>query len=325
MSVRPTALAIAALLLIGVPCAGVTVAAAQGRVAAPLRLEPSEHELHAHEPRAHEPRIREVIYDPAEVIVVPVKRGVSTHIQLEAGETIRFAAAGVGSNCAKAEHPWCVVADEGSGHLFVKPRELASGPNTLALVTERRSYSFEFKLVSGKQEPVLRLVVRPARPSPPDPQTLRSAYAAQAAAAALASAPSPGEVLQQRLIAPAPVRNANYSVATGSASKDIVPTVVFDDGRFTYLQFPNNREIPAAFQVNADGSESLVNMRMERDFLVIDRVSRSLMLRLGPAVVSVRNEAYDLDGQPPVAGTTAPGVERLLPSSTLMLDERRVP
>lgn len=262
--------------------------------------------------RPSDPRIREVIYDATEVIVVPVKRGVSTHVQLEAGETIRFAAAGVGSNCAQPEHPWCVVADEGSGHVFVKPRELASGPNTLALVTERRSYSFEFKLVSGRQEPVLRVVVRPPRAAPPDPQRLRMASAAQAAEAALARAPQPGEVLQQRLSAPAPVVNAHYSVATGAASNDIVPTVVFDDGRFTYLQFPNNREVPAAFQVNADGSESLVNLRMERDFLVIDRVSRSLMLRLGPAVVSVVNEAYDLDGQPPVAGSTSPGVERAL-------------
>jgi type IV secretion system protein VirB9 len=283
-----------------------STAAAQARISAPT-----------------EARIREVIYDPVQVIVVPVKRGVSTHIQLEAGETIRFAAAGIGANCAKPDHPWCVVAEEGSGHVFVKPRELANGPNTLALVTERRSYSFEFVLVSGKQEPVLRLVVRPPRPPSVDPQELRTVYASQAAAAALATAPQPGELLHQRLSAPAPVRNARYSVATGSASNDIVPTIVFDDGRFTYLQFPNNREIPAAFQVNADGSESLVNMRMERDFLVIDRVSRGLMLRLGPAVVSVLNEAYDLDGQPPVAGTTAPGVERLVPSSAYA--DRRLP
>lgn len=260
--------------------------------------------------RGGDSRIREVTYDPAEVIVVPVKRGVSTHVQLEAGETIRFAAAGVGSNCAKPEHPWCVVADEGSGHVFVKPRELASTPNTLALVTERRSYSFEFKLVSGRQEPALRVVVRPPKAGEPDPRRLRLAQAAQAAGAALASAPQPGEVLQHRLQAPPEVVNDRYSVATGPASQDIVPTVVFDDGRFTYLQFPNNREVPAAFQVNADGSESLVNLRMERDFLVIDRVSRSVMLRLGPAVASVVNEAYDLDGKPPVAGTTAAGVER---------------
>ena len=76
-----------------------------------------------------------------------------------------------------------------------------------------------------------------------------------------------------------------------------MPTLVFDDGRFTYLRFPGNREIPAVFHVLGDGGETLVNARMEDDLLVVDRVSRRLMLRAGSAVVGLWNEAFDLDGR----------------------------
>ena len=62
--------------------------------------------------------------------------------------------------------------------------------------------------------------------------------------------------------------------------------------------------------VLGDGSETLVNARMEDDLLVVDRVSRRLMLRSGSAVVGVWNEAFDLDGVPPGDGTTVSGVQR---------------
>jgi type IV secretion system protein VirB9 len=69
------------------------------------------------------------------------------------------------------------------------------------------------------------------------------------------------------------------------------------------------------FHVLGDGSETLVNARMEGDLLVVDRVSRRLMLRGGSAVVGVWNETFDMDGAPPDHGTTVPGVQRELRQS----------
>lgn len=126
--------------------------------------------------------------------------------------------------------------------------------------------------------------------------------------------PSADELVVERMRAKPHVHNTDYSIAEGDDSQDIVPTLVFDDGRFTYLRFPGNREVPAVFDVLPDGTETLVNARMEDDLLVVDRVSRRLMLRAGSAVVGVWNEAFDLDGKPPAHGTTVPGVERLLKS-----------
>jgi type IV secretion system protein VirB9 len=118
-------------------------------------------------------------------------------------------------------------------------------------------------------------------------------------------------LVSERLQAKPQVLNSSYSLAEGQASADIVPTLVFDDGRFTYFRFPGNREVPAVFHVLGDGSETLVNTRMEDDLLVVDRVSRRLMLRAGQAVVGVWNEAFDLDGVPPSGGTTVSGVQRV--------------
>jgi type IV secretion system protein VirB9 len=123
---------------------------------------------------------------------------------------------------------------------------------------------------------------------------------------------SPARVLNERLQARPQVLNSHYTVSEGAASQDIVPTMVFDDGRFTYLKFPGNREVPAVFQVQADGSEALLNTRMDEDLLVVDRVSRKLVLRAGQAVVGVHNEAFDVDGIPPEDGTTVPGVRRVM-------------
>ena len=133
---------------------------------------------------------------------------------------------------------------------------------------------------------------------------------------------TPQQVVTERLQSKPQVLNSSYSIAEGDASEDIVPALIFDDGRFTYLRFPGNREVPAVFHVLGDGSETLVNARMEDDLLVVDRVSRRLMLRAGSAVVAVWNDAFDLDGVPPERGTTVPGVRRTLKADSTAAHQR---
>ena len=269
----------------------------------------------AAEPQTSDPRLREVQYDPRVVVTVPVKRGVVTLVVLDADEAITEVAAGLGGDCAKPEAAWCVAAQAGGRNLFVKAKSTAGAPNNLAVVTDRRTHSFRFVVLpdNDPKAPVYRLVVKAhavqatasARP------TLRD-MAPLVALPAVPPPPSPQEVIAERLQAKPQVMNSRYSIAEGKGSEDIVPTLVFDDGRFTYIRFPGNREVPAVFHVLGDGSETLVNARMEEDLLVIDRVSRRLMLRSGSAVVGVWNEAFDLDGVPPDGGTTVPGVQRVL-------------
>lgn len=265
----------------------------------------------------HDARLRTVTYDPQAVVTVPVKRGVVTLIALDVDETITDVAAGLGGDCTKTESAWCIAAQPGGHNVFVKPKSLANAPNNLVVVTDRRTHAFKFVVLADADPhpPVFRLQVSaPARRVP----------AAQAVTPRLpllpplevAPLPRPEELVSKRLQAKPQVMNTQYSMAQGRASDDIVPTLVFDDGRFTYLRFPGNRELPAVFHVRGDGGETLVNARMEDDILVVGRVSRRLMLRAGNAVVGLWNDAFDPDGVPPDEGATVPGIQRALrPSS----------
>ena len=267
-----------------------------------------------------DPRLREIVYDPGTVITVPVKRGVVSLIELDAGESISEVAAGLGGDCSKPDATWCIAAQSGGRHLFVKAKSTASAPNNLAVVTDRRAHSFRFVVLPDQDPrlPVYRLVVK-APVAPPAVPARVVAREAQALSALPPMpppppTPSPRQLVAERLQARPQVLNSNYSIAEGSHSADIVPTLVFDDGRFTYFRFPGNREVPAVFGVLGDGSETIVNSRMEEDLLVVDRVSRRLMLRAGQAVVGVWNDAFDLDGVAPSEGTTVPGVQRVIKS-----------
>lgn len=261
---------------------------------------------------AEEPRLREITYDASAVVTVLVKRGVVSLVVLGADESILEVASGFGADCTKAEAAWCVAAQPGGRTLFVKPKSAAGAESNLTVVTDRRIHNLRL-LVLADADPrpaVYRLTIRP----PVERHAARSERPAALLPVlpTLPPATPPEELVGQRLQAKPQVINTNYSLAQGLGSDDIVPSVVFDDGRFTYLRFAGNREVPAVFHVLGDGTETLVNARMEDDTLVIDRVSRRLMLRAGLAVVSLWNEAFDLDGVPPVGGTTVVGVHRVL-------------
>ena len=268
--------------------------------------------LHANAEQS-DPRVREVQYEADRVISVPVKKGVVTHIALDADETITDVASGLGADCVKPEATWCIAAQAGGRNIFVKAKSGASTPNNLAIVTDRRAYSFRFVVVGDREAPapVYRLVVHaPAIRTATAVPFIRPA--AEAPAAQAPALPSSAAMVAERLTAAPTVVNSAYAVAEGEASEDILPSLIFDDGRFTYFRFPGNREVPAVFHVLGDGTETLVNTHMEGDLLVVDRVSRRLMLRAGQAVVGVWNEAFDLEGEPPNEGTTVAGVRRTL-------------
>lgn len=261
---------------------------------------------------ATDPRLREVNYDAGAVVTVPVKRGVVTLVLLGADEAIAEVAAGLGGDCTNADAAWCIAAQAGGRTVFVKPKSAAHAANTLAVVTDRRVHNFRFVVLADGDStpPIYRITVKapasptPRRPSPDPAQLLALTH--------IPPGPSAEQIVAERMQAKPQVANTQYAIAEGRDSEDIVPTLVFDDGRFTYMRFPGNREVPAVFHVLGDGTEALINSRMEDDLLVVDRVSRRLMLRAGSAVVGLWNEAFDLDGAPPVDGTVVPGVQRLL-------------
>lgn len=258
-----------------------------------------------------DPRIRYVRYSPDNIVSVPVRRGMVTHIVLAEDEAIvNQPAMGKGSDCARETDTWCVIA---SGRdIFIKPKTGAT-INNMVLVTSQRRHAFDFSVIpdTAVAKPVMRLSMVLPPPAPPPMLLARSAPLATLAPPPM----SAKELIENRMRAEPQVRNTNYSVAVGPSSEDIVPVMVFDDGTQTYFSFPNNRPVPTVFQTAPDQSEEMVNVRMQDDKLVADRVARRFVLRLGESVIAIINEDFDLDGVPPVNGTTTPGVARVLRAS----------
>jgi type IV secretion system protein VirB9 len=259
-----------------------------------------------------DPRVRDVIYDEKSVVTVYVRRGVPTHVVLDPMEQIQFVGTGYGSDCKQPDDTWCIVASRGGTQFFVKPKSGASGANGVAISTNRRAYSLRFVVLADAdpRDATYRLTYRypPTAPATSGSNEAPLATVPQV----LLEGPTSSEILRDRLHQAPAVMNGEYSMSIGKASGDIAPTLVWDDGRFTYFEFPNNRVVPAVFEVGPDGHESVVNVRMENDLLVADRVAKRFALRLDRAIVGIFNDAFDLDGVPPSNGTTVPGVERVL-------------
>lgn len=252
-------------------------------------------------------RVRYVTYKADDVVVVNVRRGVVTRITLEGDEKITASGSGFAAQCDKDELEWCIRADRDTNQIWVKPRDRATH-NNLELATNKRDYSFRFKVlrdsragVEGADE-MYRVIFQYPVPKTPFPIGL---YNSQ-----LAPAIDDKASIAARLSEAPVLRNTHYSMETLGDGARIAPSLVFDDGRFTYMQFPNNREIPAPFAIGADNQETRLNFHADGDFMVIHRLAPRYVLRLGDAVVGIWNEAYDSDGIATPRGTVAANVQR---------------
>jgi type IV secretion system protein VirB9 len=274
-------------------------------------------------PGEHDGRVRYVDYTKDGVTVINVQRGAVTRIVLGDDETIAAAATGFTADCAKAEAEWCVRADAGANQIWVKPKDGATH-NNLELKTDKRDYSFEFRVLvdtsvargrapvgasAGKDQPMFRVIFRYPFQAPP----LAALMTISAAQSAASQQSNEKTLLSDRLNTSKPVpRNWKYSMQALAGADEIAPSLVFDDGRFTYFRFAANREVPTIFYISPTGEESRINFHMDGDLAVVQRLGRRFVLRLGKAVVGVWNEAYDPDGLAPESGTTIEGVERTI-------------
>lgn len=249
----------------------------------------------------YDPRVRVVDYNPLNVVKLATFYGVSTHVQFGNGETIMDVAVG-------DDQAWKVVPR--GNHLFIKPQATQADTN-VTVVTDKRTYQFA-------------LVVQPrpmkdstAWANPNLIFSLTFRYPDEEAAKAAANAKKEavksrlGEIKGKLSDAKKEGQNFDYWVA---GSEEISPTAARDDGRFIYLTFSNNRDMPAVYSVDAKGNEALINTNViDGNTIVIQRLVAHLMLRKGNAVASIINKSFDLNGGiDNTTGTVAPDVERVI-------------
>lgn len=252
-----------------------------------------------------DPRVRVVEYNPMNVVRLATFYGVSTHIQFADDEVIKDVAIG-------DDQAWKVV--DRRNHLFIKPQALKADTN-VTVITDRRAYQFALTVQQRSRKDATAWA---------DPNlifSLRFRYPDDEAKKRRLEAKKADRKDQLREIkdkltdATQAGQNFDYWVA---GSNEISPTAARDDGRFIYLTFSNNRDMPAVYSVDKKGQEALINTNViNGNTIVIQRLVRSLILRKGDEVASVVNKSFDLNGGTDnESGTIAADVERVIKGET---------
>jgi P-type conjugative transfer protein VirB9 len=254
-------------------------------------------------------RVKQIEYNEHDVVAVYSYPGIATQIVFAAGEEVLDKASGFSNGWEFQDRrnllfvkPKSVEVAGNEGEVVVLPPQPGEWDTNLIVTTNKRTYIFQLFLVAARSG-TKKLEYDPR-------MAFRIQFTYPADIAALRVASSSRAETQARLSASPQVKNLNYSMKQARRSSAIAPTGAYDDGRFTYLQFAANGELPTVFMVDERGEESLVNTHMSGDSLVVHRVAAKLMLRLGRQAVAIFNEAYDPNAGSAPSGSTVPGIQR---------------
>jgi type IV secretion system protein VirB9 len=230
-------------------------------------------------------------------------------IQFEPGETLQGESSGVGLGDARA---WVNLVARGNN---VWLKQSAENPNTnLTIVTNRRTYLFDLVQVTKLTAATYAVFFRY-----PDTEMREAEQKANvdAATAAVKGRISQAEKLaaeQQKIAkenALSKIKiNTDYSVR-GDAEM-LTPTGIYDDGRFTYLEYADARPLPVFYKVLSDGTEALINgsMSQDRKTYVLHDVVPKIIARLGrDLVIEINNQNYQTPSLNET-GTSSPGLIR---------------
>ena len=231
-----------------------------------------------------DPAIQTVTYTTDNVISVRAAIGRVTLIQFEEDEHLDGDASALGMGDVEA---WNIAA-KGNNILF-KP--MAENPDTnLIVITNKRTYVFKLTIANKGQSPTYVLRFRY-----PDTQAAknRERQAKRNEAFKLLEG-----VHDRRDVA---ITNDQFY---GKGHEQLKPTAMYDDGRFTYLEYRNGRELPVIYKRMPDGTESLINMHVKGHTVIVHETAKDFVLRQGNFVLGIENRGYNPDGQFNYTGTT---------------------
>lgn len=246
-------------------------------------------------PGSKDARVRNVNYDPDQVVTIVGSFRHAIEIQFGPGETVTQAALGDTVS-------W-QIAPVGN-ILFLKPRERAAGTNLIVVTNAGgtpRTYHFNLSLGTGQQ----MYGVRFRYPREERAMAALQLQVAQAQAARAVETTVAQTALDHAVIEGA--RNMNYTVQGDSS---LQPTEISDNGEFTVMRYPGHADIPSIFAVDVDGTETIVPYDVREDFVVIHAVYRQIRLRRGTSVLCIYNEAPLRNDRGDRTGTVSNVVER---------------
>lgn len=224
----------------------------------------------------YDQRVQFFDYNEHDVFVVGTDIGVSTLIQFEEDERIDGDGSGLGMGDAQA---WSVAVN--GNNIFIKPT--AALPDTnMVIVTNKRTYAIQLSTNSVNPSYIVRFKYPEVKETVNKPKSVVGEKFRSVGTDAN-GAP---------ILVPVNVNTDFYK----RGEETILPSRVWDDGLFTYLKYPNNKDLPVVFRVLPDTSEAIVNSHVVDDVLVIHGTNPLYRLRFGSAVGEVYNRSYNSDG-----------------------------
>ncbi len=266
----------------------------------------------------YDSRVQQVIYNPQNVTVVNTKAGFMTTLVFDDDEAVISAKPGF-------EEAWEAKPD--ANRVYIRPVALTQGapgedgntaqvvipPNgrdwhtNLFVVTSKRVYNVELNIIDDKsaQQPAFQVSYR-------YPGEARHKANRESAARQREWTQKQEQArVQKSLVAAQVPRNWDYWMR-GNASS-IAPDFAYDDGRFTFLGFSPQKDIPSVFRY-LDGKEQVVNSSVQKKgnftVLVIQETATHLVLRSGNAVIGLENRGFG-KVQAADGSTVSPQVERV--------------
>ncbi|MDM0116766.1 TrbG/VirB9 family P-type conjugative transfer protein [Variovorax sp. J22R133] len=242
-------------------------------------------------PSANDARIQTVRYTGDNVIRIAAAEGVVTTIELSKSEEIKDFAMG-------DRDAWHAAIN---GNLFVlKPKDVKADTN-LTLFTNRRSYLFQLKTTSRTARNVaywVRLQYPEGDASTPEARAL----ARKEAERIRMKADLKASAIEGAL-------NYDYWIV---GPLELQPLSMHDNGRQTFMLFSAAHPMPAAFIIEPDGTETLVDYHVEDDTMVLHRVVSRVLLRRGALVAGITNRSPTLPIQSAPTGTASGKVQRAI-------------
>lgn len=228
-----------------------------------------------------------------QVINVPIAEGVSTTIELKNDKIQNFS---MGDRDA-----WHVSFDKDK--LVMKPKGVRPDTN-LTIYGEKRNYLFDLMSAKNRRNAALWLYVEGPDADAPTPEEIKKA-----------KEKADKEAVEQRL------RNARYEGQLNSnywivGASELQPVSMHDNGRHTYMTFNAANAMPAAYVIEKDGTESLVDFHVEGDTMVLHLVPQRVILRRGELVAGITNKSPISTAQQSPTGTASDKVIRVQKGNT---------
>lgn len=232
-------------------------------------------------------RVKTVVYNENDVVSLRGHYGYQTTVSFATYERIQNIS--IGDSIA-----WQVVPNKAGNIMFLKPVEDNATTN-MTVITDRRIYNFE--LTSGSayspRDPNLTYMMKFLYPND---DVLSFNYEDSDGASWNQRAPqgpfsASTKIDSVGLRAQGTPRDLNFDYSF-KGEEDLAPSIVFDNGEFTYFKFRDMSDLPAVFEVDRERNESVVNYHLEDGYMIVESVGRQFTLRHGDDEACVFNETF---------------------------------